>query len=297
MERKEIIKISIIALVLGVLTSFFYPQGEDLSMPWPVLFNFILEMFYYALIISMFDNSTGFVEHLVYAGGSFIFRVITSLVFAAAITTAHGISFTESIRLGIVGYLPQVFSMILVSPWVLLSFLKDSYKEKVRSISKPDVPVYEKKVRKQMEEIQQEKERILEPEKPVEGDMSVEGVLDYVSGGRGVVGSMISSREGLLLAYRFRTQKKAEEWAARLEKIFVSNDSMMHHYGVGMLKNAEFLAGDFNIGIYDVSGIRLIVIVQASATDNLISIRIARAVEMLGKVVKSRYGNVIASEV
>ncbi|MCP4634172.1 MAG: roadblock/LC7 domain-containing protein [candidate division Zixibacteria bacterium] len=300
MGKKDIIKISITALILGVLISFFYPQGIDLKMPWPIAFNFVLELFYYTLIISLFDNSTGFIEHLFYAGGSFFFRIITSIVFAAAVTTAGSETFPEAIKLGIVNYLPVVYTVMLIAPWVLLSFMKDSYREMVRTIGKHaehTEGVHREILRHQQAEPVPAVEsapsiapvkRQLHVDPGIPESISLDGALDYINDYEGVMGCVLASDDGLIIGYRLNSQNHADELSGRLRELLRVDNEIIEKIGGGSLNQIEFTTKQHRIGIYNIEGYILIVI-SHPRVDNLLGIRLTRSIEMFKKVLRDSY--------
>lgn len=292
MEKKDIIKISITSLILGVLTSFVYPQGAEFTMPWPVLFNFILEIFYYTLVISFFESGTGFTEHLIYAGGSFFFRVISSMVFAAAVTTAQGVSFPRTIVMGMIGYLPHVYVAILVSPWVLLSFMKDSYREKVRRIE--IVPLSEKPSPAIAPKPLPAVPAAITPE-PVNIDYSVEGVLDYIRGIEGVYGCALTGRDGLLIDYRMDSRTHAEDMGARMTELYRASCNILKEAGTGTLRRTELMAEDRWISLYGFAD-NLLMVVSGLNADDKFSFKMERAIDVLKTVFRRKYKSAVLTE-
>jgi len=287
MDSREILKISLVSLIFGVGLSFLYPSGAAWELPWPVPFHFLVEIFYYTLIISLFDNSTELAVHLFYAGGSFLFRIITSLVFAAAIATESDTTLPTAFRLGMIGYIPQLYSVTLVSPWILLSFIKNSYR-----LATP-ITVGDAKGRDL--DVAGEYEKIMPSSSPawlesnagfVHSD-STENALDYIMDFSGVIGCLLTNNEGLLIESRWHSKEGADLWAANTADLFRANLLVLERCGDRTVHNLEIKTGQRKIGIYSLSGLLLTVVSKHSA-DELLKIRIIRAIEMLRNVGHSK---------
>ncbi len=288
-DSNDILKLSIIALTLGVLLSFLYPNGAEWKLPLPIVFVIILEVFYYTLIVSLFDDSTDFMEHLFYAVGCFIFRIVSSMVFAAAITTAREIPFGISLGLGVAYYVPHVFVSVLIAPWVLLTFIKEHHKDAIRAIKEKSRRKSQSTQKPRMAAAARTNSRVLDPlieHKNLKTGFA--GILDYIVEYGGVSGCFLLSKEGLIIEQRSALDDDIDKTTAYMAEIYNLNQQISSKLVRNEIERLEITAGNERIGIYSVMDI-LLVIISSSKTDELLRVRIVQALDMLERTIAIKY--------
>ncbi|MBD3234310.1 MAG: hypothetical protein GF315_11360 [candidate division Zixibacteria bacterium] len=288
-ETNDILKLSIIALTLGVLLSFLYPNGAEWQLPLPIFFAIVLEFFYYTLIVSLFDDSTDFMEHLFYAVGCFIFRLVSSMVFAAAITTAREIPFSLSLGLGVANYVPHVFASVLIAPWVLLTFIKEHHKDAIRAIKEKSRRKSQSTRKADTAAADKTDNRVLEPgaeHKDLRTGFA--GILDYIVEYGGISGCLLLSKEGLIIEQRSALSDDIDKTAAYIAEIYNQNQRISSGLIRNEIERLEITAGSERIGIYSVMDI-LLVIISRNKTDELLRVRIVQALEMLKRTIAIKY--------
>ncbi|GEM_PF-4251671 len=298
MNSKEIIMISLVSLFLGVMFSFFYPGGADLPRPFPPVLWFLIEFCYYAFVIALFDENTNFNDHLFYAVGSFLFRVTTSLAFAAALATAGNADFRTAIRLGIIDYVPEVFPLVIVSPWVLLTLTKggsSTITERGTSrvlqntagrFAYAGNPSKENPQKESTPSGNRREEEISSSHRIT----SFNDALEYLRGFRGVKGIILTNTEGTLIDCRGYSHHQAEEWAAYGAELFSYRKNIIA-FGIGSetdmdLDYLELASSRRRISVFRIYELLLIVFSERKS-DELVKVGALRTAEILSTIYKN----------
>lgn len=299
LNTPELKKAMLLGLVAAVAPLFYFPnsfgwQGATAGRA-PFL---LIELGYYVLVFYGFNRREKMGSHMGAAAMTFGLRSALGIVFGLLISGIHGTSLGAGLSIGLFTYLPFVIPMAVMMPFLMRSvigFTKSSPRSRVSAPSYATAPPVERPGAG------------ASVSRPVATDKSARpsggsqapdfgAAVEHVASYSTVELALLVDDEGLCVARACRANSDSEMWAPLVNLIYQSIQVELVRTGSTAMKRYELTLATQKLVVERVEAFYLAVLFE-QATDELVNVRIAQAIDMIKKHYKQKYSNSESTEV
>jgi predicted regulator of Ras-like GTPase activity (Roadblock/LC7/MglB family) len=305
---RELRGILLISLFIMVVPLLFFLKDFGLRLSSSITLLFALELGWYLLVL--FATFSKEPPHKVFMLVllTFGYRICLGIGFGVLLLVMFTLSLSNSLRLGIYGYMPAFILQAMMAPFVLKSFfvvlidkIKEGEMKKQKPMNEiklagrgaePGVPDLPPKPRKELVN-----KRPDSSEGKARGriESKLENILHYLKEYAGVKAAILVDPEGLLVGED--SSDFDPEMIASFARCFKeTNDQMLHKMGEKQAERISIHTPDLWICLNQIGGFTLVVL-SGRQTDDLLSVRINQSVGMIKKYLTERYSQYVLKDV
>ena len=316
---QRIILFTLIALIVPMI-AFPHQFGTELSRG--SLISALYELAFYAVVIAIIKRRGGLIQLVQSAGICLIYRLAMGALFGILIAAMYAMDITISVTLGVASYLPGIFFQAVMAPIVLWPIISQFYREFDKSAedegdSKP-APRQNTTRDTGMTSIAVSKDRgfVSKPTspQPVSGNVASRpapgrqketpapkisaetGGFDravlYLGEHGSVQLAAVMDQEGLLMSSYRRGDFEPEDWSPLARVLFEVNSSVVSKCLLREPEKVDMAIDDKRLTIVRCGPFDLMVVAETQ-TDDVLSIRINQAVDIVRRYTEERYGELL----
>lgn len=295
-------------LVIVVVPMVLFPERLGMNLAKTTYLSLALELAFYGFVVFWFHRRTNLMRLIQAAGLCLVYRLGVGAVFGLFIALMYSMSLSVSMSLGLSGYLPAIFLHIALTPFILRPWVKEilAQTDRKEKRSAETVPITSEPERVQAAPSQAPRSkaplRNFDPaprprvsasrNSATPGPGEVNGfdkATSYIGEHSAVLVAAVVDLEGLLLSSFSRQGCIPEDWAPFALIFRDQNEDILARFDSHSPKRIDIVAGDKRIVIAFEENFSLMVVADYH-TDDLVSIRINQALDMIKKYVTERYG-------
>lgn len=300
-QRREIGSIILFSLVIILIPLIVYgvfPGGIVFSaLASRVYWLFLFELVWYSIVLLIaLRLSSGwliFFEALI----CIFYRLALGVIFGLLIVLGDRISGSRSdlpgaVVSGIWSYAPAVIIQVFAAPFILKGFFSQmlSWGMGKREILE-EIPKQDVRARKTDEK------ELIQPESTLEAEeMDLGSPLRYIKEYSGVEGAFLVDSEGLIIAKELGQEMDGEKLAPFMVGLEELNNKALKKIDEKKVSRIELYTPTRWISLTRIFGLVLVTVANRH-TDDLLSVRIVQASEMIRRYMRKRYTQEILSEV
>ncbi len=296
-DKMELRGILLVSLFIVVVPLIFFPKDFGLTWGASPLLHFIIEIIWYALILSLILPKPSARQVIIYAILNWGYRMILGGGFAILLMVMLSQSFSSALALGVYQYTPAFILQVLMSPFVLKSLLGGFMKKN-------------KKAEQELFELQKNtpepfsstppKGRILADKSMGRGSLvgekelktaradNLECILHYIKEYSGVKAVILVDNEGLVVAQEASTDQDAETIASYARCLKEANDQVLEKIGEKSSERINIHTPALWISLNQI-GRFILVVVADRCTGELLSVRIMQSLVTIKRFLTERY--------
>ncbi len=314
------LRVTLLTLAALVVPMIVFPAQFGMQLArGSSLVNILYELVWYAVAIFLLYRRGGLLQLVPAAGVCLVYRLVLGSVLGLMISGMYSMGLKVSITLAVFSYLPAVLFHIAVTPFILKPVVNRFYRRvpsgttivktpvsdttmsaageattepivprrDSRPISdQPAASIYDSPRQKTVETSPAERQK-----GSLIGDLNgFERAVRYIGEHASVHLAAVVDYEGLLLANYKRGEIDSEEWAPLAGLFFEGNRRVLEKRDLGTPEKLDLLLQDKRVIIARDNNCDLLVVAERQS-DDVLSIRINQALEMIRKYMAERYGN------
>jgi predicted regulator of Ras-like GTPase activity (Roadblock/LC7/MglB family) len=285
-NRREQRLLILLGFFLAVVPLAFFPNDLGVKIDTTPFLVFPFEMLWYFLVylllFSELPVSVPFLYGLITLG----LRLLIGAVFGMLLYIMFPLETISLMNVGIFTYFPALLIQATLLPFVVKISLGNTIEESWKERKRP------KKVFLSSFQPSEEKKDII-AEKPEKIQVDLEAALDYVKEYSGVEGVILLDQEGLVVANRVNSGWDEEEIAPLALLLRKINSRELGKIDTSPVERMELLSQKLWISLNNIGGFTLVSLAHRS-TDELLNIRILKAVEMIRKYLDEKYAGLFS---
>ena len=327
---RMILLFSLAALLLPLTV---FPNRFGTSLVSATIAGYGFEIVYYALVAFLLHRRTTLLKLAQVGIVCLVFRVALGAMFGLIVAARYSMNVGISLQLGVVSYLPVLLFHIAATPWILKPVIDSFYRPFRRTEEEPSrqsappvsqesgrtsiavsreraataSPAPERTTAPHREAAPKETPSFdspapsgfKAPKQPARPDKEPTGfdrAVNYIGEHGSVHLAAVVDDEGLLLSNFCRGQWEAEDWAPLALVALERNAEVMTRIGLEGIEKLDFNLRGQRVVVARAEGYCLTVVSERH-DDDLLSIRINQALEMINKFVAERYGDKLNTNV
>lgn len=305
---RQILLLSMLILIPPML---LFPERLGMGLARASLINAMYELVYYGVIIFIFSRRSTLIQVAQAAGVCLIYRLLMGAVLGLLIAMMYSMNLTVALTLGMSSYLPAILLHIAVTPFILkpvVSTLLPDRTDRFRqqepapfvatdqtrtSISaSEDKRASGHRLVNQPEYNRFDMEETHSHRSPTGGLAEVNGfdrATRYIGEDGSVQLAAVVDHEGLLLGHFKRGPINPEDWVPFSLVFSDVNRQLLNQIKLQAPEKIDLLLQDKRIVVAHEVSFILMVITQRQS-DDVLSIRINQALEIVKKYMTDRYG-------
>lgn len=306
---RQILLLSLIVLIIPMV---LFPERLGIDLARASLLNIVYELVFYGFVVFFFDGQQSLGKLLQRAGICLGYRFVLSMALTILITAMYAMSFSVAARLCMFSYLPAVLLHILATPFILSPILKQ-LKSRDPVGSQPSVTAEINPESVARSETQASPRSLSEAGPMFTGNRQIvrtpsktasrsarspatqvteisgfEKAVRYMGENTAVQLAAVVDLDGLLLANFVREGTDADEWAPYALVMAQGQTNLLGRTSLGQLERVDVTSRDSRLVIVNEHNFYLMVL-SGRQSEDLISIRINQAVEMIKKYMTDKY--------
>jgi predicted regulator of Ras-like GTPase activity (Roadblock/LC7/MglB family) len=283
-DRKEQRLLILLGFFLAITPLVFFPDNLGVKInttpflvfPFEVLWYFVI----YLLLFSGLPLSISFFYGVLTLG----LRLLIAAVFGMLLYIMFPLETLSLVKIGIFTYFPALLIHVSLLPFVVKISLGKTieayWREKIRP-QKVFLPSFHPP----------EEKKIILSEKPEKVQLGFNQALDYIKEYSGVEGVILVDKEGLIISEKMNSGWDGEKIAPLVLLLREISSHQLKKIDTSPVERIEFLSQKLWISLNTVGDFTLISLAHRS-TDELLNIRILKAVEMIEKYLQKKYGEI-----
>jgi len=293
----------LLSSLLIVIPMVIFPARLGISLGAGYFTYALFEIVYYGIVFYIFRPGSSLLHLFQGAGLTFLYRIVIGTVFGIIISLMYSVNFTAALTLGVSRYFPAIILHIAAAPLITKPFYlavigesdggraarrRQPRTETRESItSQPFFPAEEERRRTVPQQVAHDMNEEAVAEKRING---FERAVRYVGGHQAVKLAVVVDFEGLTMATFKRGEIDPDTWAPlALLLRNVNKDIIARHNKVDDTDRMDLTYRQEKLFILHSAGYDLLVLSNRE-DDDLLSIRLTQAAEMIKKYVTERYG-------
>lgn len=283
-NRREQRLLILLGFFLAVAPLAFFPNDLGIKIGSIPFLLFPFEVLWYFGIYLFLFSALPLTISLYYGFLTLGLRLVISAVFGILLYLMFPLESVSPVRAGVFTYFPALLMQVTLLPFVVKISLGRAIELHWREKRRP------RKIFLSSLEPAEEKED-LPNEKTEEVQPGFEEALDYVMEYSGVEGVILVDGEGLVLSKRLNAGWDEEEIAPLASLLRKTSSDQLAKIDESPIERIEFISGALWIRLNSIGDFTLMSLAHRS-TDELLNIRILKAVEMIEKYLKKKYGGI-----
>ena len=307
-------RILLFSLVALIGPTVVFPAQFGTQLARGSLINVLYELVYYSFVIFLFHRRGRLLQLAQSAGICLIYRLGLGALFGVLIAAMYSMGLKVSVTLGMASYLPALLFHTAVTPFILKPVLEQLYRpastqrEPLRTMPRQGSIEHGRTSIAVSREhgVSRQVPAEVPPVGPPDGAASTaqsdiprhqpasdfngfERAVRYIGENGSVHLAAVVDSEGLLMAGYKRGVFDTEEWAP-LALLFLENSQQVLRSGdLGAPEKLDILFENKRVSVARDGHYSLLVVSERQA-DDVLSIRINQAIEIVKKYVAERYG-------
>lgn len=280
-DRTEQRLLILLGFFLAVVPLAFFPNDLGIKLGLTSFLIFPLEVFWYFVVYLLLFSELPLLISFFYGILTLGLRLLIAAVFGMLLYIMFPLETLSLVKIGIFTYFPALLIQSSLLPFVVwISFgrtIEAHWREKRRP-KRVFLPSF----------APPEEKKVLQSEKGETIELSFEAALDYIKEYSGVEGVILVDKEGLVVSKRVNPgcqEEKIAPVALLLRKI---NSDQLQKIDGSLFERMEFLSERLWISLNNVGDFTLLSLAHRS-TDELLRIRILKAVSMVEKCLNKKY--------
>lgn len=283
-NRKEQRLLILLGFFLAVTPLVFFPNDLGIKIAFTPFLIFPLEVLWYFVIYLLLFAELSLSISFLYGILTLVLRLLIGAIFGMLLYIMFPLETLSLEKIRIFTYFPALLIQISLLPFVIkisLGRTIEAYWREKRRPKKVFLPSFQPS----------EEKRVAVTEKVEKVELGFEGALDYLKEYSGVEGVILVDNEGLVVSKRVNEgwdEEKIAPLALLLRKV---NSDQLKKMDASPIERVEFLSQKLWISLNSIDDFTLLSLAQRS-TDELLNIRILKAVEMIKTHLKKKYGGI-----
>ncbi len=286
-----------------------FPSKMGMNLGSGIIVYAIIEIAYYTIIFALMKAADSWLNLFRNAGLTFIFRIGLGTLFAICISIMYSMDLSVALTLGISRYLPAVLLHIIFAPFALRPLVADSSLPVRRTGPRPisanaptgrEKQVFTKSTANEMKYARSAPKA--SPDASDRQDLHVgydtngfERAVKYLGEHHAVLLAVVVDQEGLTMAAYKRGEIEPEDYAPLSLLIKESNVKLLNKWeGEVSPDRIDIVFGDRKLSLSRAMDFYLLVM-SNQEVDDLLSIRVTQAVDIIRRYVSERYGELMPS--
>jgi predicted regulator of Ras-like GTPase activity (Roadblock/LC7/MglB family) len=302
--RGELKGILLVSFFIMVVPLIFFPRDFGLRWDFSLLSHMLIEICWYALILTAILYRPSFKQVLTRTVLTFTYRVILGAGFAVLLRIVLSESWSASLMSGIYGYTPAFMLQVLMSPFVIKSFGGGSMKKNLKT----EQELYPQQKKNQNVYSPSPPDRIFNEKSTGRGFLTgekdlksvrvdnLECILHYLKEYSGVKAAILVDEEGLVIAKDASSDQDAEKVASYARCLKEANDQVLKKIGE-QASERIYIHTPFLWICLNRIGRFLLVVVADHNTDELLTVRVMQSLATIKRYIQERYQENILKEV
>jgi hypothetical protein len=304
---RQILLLSLLILIPPML---LFPERLGTGLAKASLINAMYELVYYGVIVFIFNRRTTLIQMAQAAGFCLIYRLFLGAVLGVLIAMMYTMSLSVALTLGMSSYLPAILLHIAATPFILrpvVAKLLPVGMDRIQHqepappivagqtrtpISTPaDKRASDQRMTKPPEYVKRDRPKPQPHRTPATGSTQVNGfdrATRYIGEDGSVQLAVVVDCEGLVLGHFTRGEIDPEDWAPFALMFSDTNRRLLTRAELGAAEKIDLQLQDKRVVVARVWSFSLMVIAQRQS-DDVLSIRINQALEIVRKYVTERY--------
>jgi predicted regulator of Ras-like GTPase activity (Roadblock/LC7/MglB family) len=279
--RKEQRLLILLGFFLAVLPLAFFPNDLGIKTGSVPFIVFPVEVSWYFAIYLFLFSGLPLAISLFYGFLTLGLRLLLSAVFGMLLYIMFPLETLSSAEIGIFTYFPALLIQVTLLPFVVKISLGRTIETYWREKRRP------RKVFLSSFHPPEEK-KDLSSEKPESIELGFEEALNYLKEYSGVEGVILVDNEGLIVSKRLNAGWDGEKIAPLALLLRKTSSDQLGRIDQSPIEKIEFLSQKLWIRLNSIGEFTLISLAHRS-TDELLNIRILKAVEMIEKYLNKKY--------
>ncbi len=285
-NRREQRLLILLGFFLAVVPLAFFPNDLGVKIDTTPFLVFPFEMLWYFVVYLLLFSELPLSVPFLYALITLGLRLIIGAVFGMLLYIMFPLETISLMKVNIFTYFPALLIQATLLPFVVKISLGNTIEASWKERKRPH-----KVFLSSFQPSEEKKETVAE--KPEKIQVDLEAALDYVKEYSGVEGVILLDQEGLVVANRVNSgwdDEKIAPLALLLRKI---NSQELGKIDTSPIERMELLSQKLWISLNNIGDFTLVCLAHRS-TDELLNIRILKAVEMIRKYLDEKYAGIFS---
>jgi len=280
-KRKEHRFLILLGFFLAIAPLVFFPGDLGVKLGSNPFLIFPFEVLWYFVVYLLLFSGVSSLVLLLYGILTLGLRLLIGAVFGMLLYIMFPLETLSLVKVGIYTYFPALLIQSSLLPFVVkisLGRTIESYWREKRKTKKVFLPSFQPP----------EEKKAPSTEKPEKLKLGFEAALDYLKEYSGVEGVILVDHEGLIISKRLNAdwdEERIAPIALLLKKI---SSDQLEKIDKSPVERMEFLSQKLWISLNNIGDFTLLSLAHRS-TDELLKIRILKAVEMIEKYLNKKY--------
>lgn len=314
-------RLAVFGIAALVLPLFVFPRQFGTNLAKGSLVNALLELFFYGVVMFIFNRRATLLQLVQVSGVCLIFRLVTGAAFGLLVAAMYSMNMSISLQLGLSSYIPAILFHIAATPlilWPVISPMAE-YRPRRKVVIQPETTesrsletggtsIAISKAHGIVSDSQvptatpEEQPRPVAERSHVEAPASAPTAASDSNGfdrATGYIGehssvhlAVVADHEGLILSSFERGQNAdPEAWAPLSLLLFEGNRQVLSRINHGLPERLDLLVGNDRVVMARQNWYSLVVVAERQ-TDDFLNIRINQGLEIMRKYVEERYSNI-----
>jgi predicted regulator of Ras-like GTPase activity (Roadblock/LC7/MglB family) len=298
--KRELRGVLLLSLFIMVVPLIFFPKDFGLRLEISAFLLCIFELSWYMVVFLFSFSKAPIFGVILCAMVTLAYRLFLGVGFGLLLVIMIPEGFSFSFGSSIYQYWPAFLLQVIMSPFVLKSSLEISMKKPVlrkkelQDIEKipPEMPltISETQISKTEKEAMKSTYLTDEKKKPKKTDL--ENALHYLREYSGVKVAILVDDEGLMVACDGFSDMEPETFASLAVSFKESNNLLLKRIGEKGLNRMGIHTLNLWISLNQILSLTLVTVADRH-TDELLSVRISQATEMIRRHLEQRYNHKI----
>lgn len=285
-NRREQRLLIVLGFFLAVIPLAFFPHDLGVKINTTPFVIFPFEMLWYFVVYLVLFSGSPLLVPFLYSLITLGLRLLTGTVFGMLLYIMFPFETISLMKVGIFTYFPALLIQATLLPFVVkisLGNTIETYWKERRRPKKVFLSSFQPK----------EEQKETAAEKPEKIQVDLDAALDYVMEYSGVEGVILLDQEGMVVSKRINScwdDEKIAPLALLLRKI---NSQELGKIDTSPIERMELLSQKLWVSLNNIGDFTLVSLAHRS-TDELLNIRILKAVEMIRKYLDEKYARIFS---
>ena len=285
-NRKEQRLLILLGFFLAVVPLAFFPNDFGVKITSTPFLVFSIEMLWYFVAYLLLFSGLPLFVPIVYGLITLGLRFLIGAVFGMLLYIMFPLETISMMKVSIFTYFPALLIQASLLPFVVKISLGNKMEADLKERRRP------KKVFLSSFQSSEE-EKVSVTEKPEKVQVDLKAALDYVKEYSGVEGVILLDNEGLVISKRINAGWDDEKIAPLALLLREINSQQLSKIDSSPIERMELLSQKLWISLNNIDDFTLVCVAHRS-TDELLNIRILKAVEMIKKYLGEKYAGIFS---
>ena len=280
-NRREQRLLIVLGFFLAVVPLAFFPHDLGVKINTTPFVVFPFEILWYFVVYVMLFSGLPLLAPFLYSLVTLGLRLLMGTVFGMLLYIMFPFETISLMKVGILTYFPALLIQAALLPFVVkisMGNTIETYWKERRRPKKVFLPSFQPS--------EEEKEKATE--KPEKIQVDLEAALDYVVEYSGVEGIILLDQEGMVISKRINADWDDEKIAPVALLLREINSKELGKIDTSPIERMELLSQKLWVSLNNIGDFTLVSLAHRS-TDELLNIRILKAVEMIRKYLDEKY--------